>query len=105
MSESKSKREKEEQYFQQKEMEKRKKLREKLDQEREEQKKQHLKEAHYMKCPKCGHDLEEICYMDVMVDKCTGCKGIYLDAGELELLLGGSEKKGFISRFLGSVNK
>lgn len=43
-----------------------------------------LQELHYMNCPKCGMKLVEIDYKDIKVDKCTGCDGIWLDAGELD---------------------
>jgi len=37
---------------------------------------------------------------EVEIDYCTGCNGIWLDAGELELLLGNGEKtRGFIKSF------
>ena len=98
-----TKREKEEQYFAEQELKRRKALREKLAKEKEEMKKQHAKEASWMKCPKCGGGLEEKCYEDVEIDVCGGCKGIWLDAGELELLLEGRKAKGFISKFMGSM--
>jgi uncharacterized protein len=44
------------------------------------------KERHYMKCPKCGMNLVEIDYNKIKVDKCSECEGIWLDAGELELV-------------------
>lgn len=103
--ESKSKREKEEQYFAEQEQLKRKKLREELSQRREEMKAEGRKNAHWMKCPKCGHDLEEKKFHDVMIDQCQSCKGIYLDAGELELLLEGGKAKGFFSKFMSSVKQ
>ena len=99
----KTKREKEEQYFAEQELKKRKELREKLSKERDVAKKGHLKDTHWMKCPKCGHDLEEKAYEDVMIDECDNCKGIWLDHGELELLLDGRKAKGFLAKFLSSV--
>lgn len=45
------------------------------------------RELHFMKCPKCGNDLEEIEFKDIMVDRCTGCRGVWLDAGELKTIL------------------
>ena len=42
--------------------------------------------AHYMKCPRCGGELQEIEHHDVKIDQCTECKGVWLDAGEIELL-------------------
>ncbi len=45
------------------------------------------RELHYMKCPKCGLDLNEIDFRGIKVDKCFSCDGIYLDKGELEAIL------------------
>lgn len=41
---------------------------------------------HFMKCPKCGADLQEQTLKQVKVDVCPECKGLWLDAGELELV-------------------
>ena len=43
-----------------------------------------LKAAHFMKCPKCGHDMKEEKLESVCVERCTHCEGIFFDAGELE---------------------
>lgn len=43
-----------------------------------------IRELHYLKCPKCGMDMIEIDYKDIKVDKCPGCDGVWLDAGEME---------------------
>jgi len=45
-----------------------------------------LKEAHFMKCPKCGHDLKAESLDGIEVDRCTFCEGIFFDAGELDQL-------------------
>jgi Zn-finger nucleic acid-binding protein len=37
-----------------------------------------------MKCPKCGEGLKERSFQKIVIDQCTGCNGIWLDAGELE---------------------
>ena len=49
-----------------------------------------------MKCPHCiDEELIAIETEQVEVDYCTECKGIWLDSGELELLLGnGQSSKG-----------
>jgi hypothetical protein len=45
-----------------------------------------------MNCPHCSDEvLIAIEHNEVEVDYCVGCKGIWLDAGELELLLGDAE--------------
>ena len=42
-----------------------------------------LRELHWLKCPKCGHDMTVIDMDGVEVDRCTRCEGIFLDKGEL----------------------
>ena len=76
--------EKEEEYFFRLEFEKRKKDEEKKLALLNEQEKNRLKELHFMCCPKCGHKLIEINYINIEVDKCSHCDGVWLDAGELE---------------------
>jgi len=39
-----------------------------------------------MQCPKCGMQLVEIDYRGIKIDKCTACDGVWLDAGELEMV-------------------
>ena len=37
-------------------------------------------------CPKCGSDMRAYERNGVTIDQCTGCRGIFLDRGELERL-------------------
>lgn len=76
--------EKEDEYFFRLEFEKRKKAEEEKLALINEQEKLKLKELHYMHCPKCGQGLIEINYKEIIVDKCSHCDGVWLDAGELE---------------------
>jgi len=46
-----------------------------------------------MNCPACKEPMIVLELEGVEIDHCVSCGGIWLDAGELELLLGGSEKK------------
>ncbi|MGB5246092.1 MAG: MFS transporter, partial [Woeseia sp.] len=39
-----------------------------------------------MRCPKCRTDMEQIDYEGTEIDRCTYCQGLWLDAGEAELL-------------------
>jgi uncharacterized protein len=78
----------EEEYFAKEDLEKVKEIRAKLDAERAQAAKDHLRETHWMRCPKCGHELRETNVRDVAVDVCTHCRGVFLDKGELELLVG-----------------
>lgn len=40
-----------------------------------------------MNCPKCDSAMRSYERNGITVDQCTGCKGIFLDRGELEHLL------------------
>lgn len=63
-----------------------------------------LKELHWMKCPKCGHDLKVQSLEGVDIDRCTFCEGFFVDAGELEQLFlkkGVGQRQSFMRRLLG----
>ncbi len=79
--------EKEEGYFKEQEIKKLKKLEQETDARKKEDEAQRLKELHWMCCPKCGQQLKEIIHEEVALDKCESCEGIWLDKGELELLI------------------
>lgn len=59
-----------------------KELRARLDAERLVQERQ----AHYMKCPKCGADLVEKEVANVKLDTCPDCHGLWIDQGEIDLI-------------------
>jgi len=44
------------------------------------------RKSHYMRCPKCGGTLGERDFEHVKVDVCAECRGIWFDAGEIEML-------------------
>lgn len=72
----------EDEYFLKQDAELIKDLRAKLDAERDAAE----RKAHYMKCPKCGSDLTETAIQQIKVDVCGQCRGMWLDAGELEMI-------------------
>lgn len=78
--------EKEAEFIARMEFEKRKKIEEEKHIKLKEEEKNKLKELHNMRCPKCGMELIEIDYKEIKVDKCSECAGIWLDAGELEVV-------------------
>ena len=87
-------------YFAQKDRELIARLREKDQQELE----QAILELCYMRCPKCGRKLEETIYQKVCIDRCTGCGGVWLDTGELDILAPEEHKSwlgGLLSRTTG----
>ena len=69
----------EDEYFVKKERELLEKLRAKQAEAKETEKK-----TPSMACPKCGEPLKERSFQKIVIDQCTGCNGIWLDAGELE---------------------
>lgn len=74
----------EEEYFARIEIERRKKLEVERVATLAEAEKQKLKDLHYMRCPKCGMELNEIEFKEIRIDKCLQCDGVWLDAGELD---------------------
>ena len=46
-----------------------------------------LRAEHWLKCPKCGHDMETVTLKGIEVENCTFCKGVYFDRDEIESLL------------------
>jgi uncharacterized protein len=84
------------------------KAREKREAERRkretEEQRARLKELHWMKCPKCGHDLTTETLQEIEIDRCSFCEGLFVDAGELELLFlkkGVGQRQNFMRRLLG----
>lgn len=43
--------------------------------------------APLLTCPKCGGELATYSLLDVVLDRCRRCDGIWLDRGELETIL------------------
>lgn len=95
--------EKEEEYIARMEFERRKKLEAEKQVKLIEEEKKKLKELHFMHCPKCGMGLVEIDYKSIRVDKCSGCEGIWLDAGELESI--SNLEQGSFKKFFGVFRK
>jgi acetyl-CoA carboxylase beta subunit len=84
--------EKEEEFFKRQEMDRLRKLARAKEDQLKEKEREDEKKRHWMKCPKCGMDLTEIEFRKIRVDKCFSCEGVYLDRGELELLLKTEDK-------------
>ena len=61
-----------------------------------------LKALHFMRCPKCGHEMREEDLAGVKVDRCSHCEGIYFGAGELDLVMLKKEedRKGFFRKLV-----
>jgi len=89
--------EKEEEYFKRRELAKLRKMREQAALEMAEDERRRAKELHFMRCPKCGMELEEIDYRGVLVDACFSCGGMFFDKGEVEKIIE-AEDAGVLAR-------
>lgn len=61
------------------------------------------RKEHFNKCPKCGADLKEQEFKHVKIDVCPDCRGMWLDAGELEMIT--RVKDSAVSGFLKDIFK
>ena len=85
----------EEEYFAREEIEKKRKLALEQSQSLAAQQREDLKKLHFMKCPKCGMDLQTLTRGRVEIDTCFNCQGVWLDAGELDQVISqGGEHSG-----------
>jgi len=75
-----------------------KELIERLRAKQEREAHQSVQRTCHMRCPKCGEPLKERSFHKILVDQCTGCGGIWLDAGELEEVAG-REKGSWLGKF------
>ena len=93
----------EDEYFAREDIEKKRKLAYQQAHVMAEQQKEALRTLHYMKCPKCGHDLQAKSLLGVEVEQCTFCEGVYLDARELDALVRKqrSDARGIVRTLLG----
>lgn len=76
--------------------------------EKEERKKQNddeLKKLHWLKCLKCGHDMNQVNIKSIEVDKCSNCEGVFFDPGELDelMLIENHKKKSFFQKLVEPV--
>jgi Zn-finger nucleic acid-binding protein len=72
----------EDEYFVKQDAELLKEMRAKLDAERAKAERTQAP----MKCPRCGVELQERQFHHAVVDVCPKCSGMWLDAGEVEII-------------------
>lgn len=89
----------EEEYFAREEAEKLHRLHTERLKAMDEQAKEEQKKLHWMKCPKCGYDLETIEWRDVEIERCYHCHAVVLDDGELEKLTGTDNPESLLKSF------
>jgi hypothetical protein len=84
----------EDEYFVKKERE----LLAKLKAKGEAEAKESLQNTCHMRCPKCGEPLKARSFQKIEIDQCTGCNGIWLDAGEIDQVAG-KEESSWLGKF------
>lgn len=77
----------EEEYFAREEIETKRRLALEQAHLMHEREREERRKLHYMKCPKCGLDLQPLERGRIQVDTCFNCHGVWLDAGELDALI------------------
>ncbi len=60
------------------------------------------RKSHFLKCPKCGAGLTSETFHGVQIERCPDDGGIWLDAGEIDLLMK-QEDPGILRRVFGDV--
>lgn len=87
----------EEDFIAKEEIEKRHKLAVELRAKQQKADADALRKAHFMRCPKCGQELQTIRFRELDVDRCFHCQGTWLDATELEKLAGKEASHGLLN--------
>lgn len=76
----------EERFFYERDQELVRELRLSADRERNKQKRAEEKKLHWMRCPRCGGEMQERSYALLKMEVCSRCHGVFFDAGELSIL-------------------
>lgn len=76
----------EQEYFARQELERRRQAAKELEAKLQVEERERLKDLHWMHCPKCGMQLAELEFRGAKIDQCSSCDGIWLDAGELDIV-------------------
>jgi Zn-finger nucleic acid-binding protein len=90
----------EDEYFVREDAEKKRRLALQAKKELEAAELKRLRDLHFMHCPKCGMQMQEVKLRGVDVDVCFACNGIFLDQRELEHLTDRQESHGVMSAIL-----
>jgi hypothetical protein len=89
----------EDEYFVREDAEKKRRMALQAKKDKEAAELRRLRDLHFMHCPKCGLQMQEMKLRGVDVDVCFSCNGVFLDQGELEKLEK-QESKGVMSSIL-----
>ena len=80
-------------------------LRKKADAERQRMEREQQRELHWMRCPKCGGQMEEIAVEVLRLDRCQSCNGVFFDDGEIAILRQIQTRQDLLSSLLALLGK
>lgn len=96
----------EEEYFAKENAEKLRKLTHERTQALEDERKEELKRLHWMRCPKCGTELQTVRFRGIEIDRCFSCGATVFDGGELEKIgVSDAEQSGKVMRSILNIFK
>ncbi len=87
-------------YFEKLEAEKRARMKAELEEQKKAEALTKRKELHWLKCGKCGADMDTVIFRGVEIEICPDCGAVLLDQGELEQLAG-ADQSGIFSHLKG----
>lgn len=88
----------EDEYFARENAEKLRKLAIEKSKELAEAQREELKNRHWMRCPKCGMELQTVEFRGVEIDRCFNCGVTVFDKGELEKIGVTEDKSGSVMK-------
>ena len=89
----------EDEYFAREDAEKLRKLAHEVKKETQAAEQARLKALHWMRCPKCGMQMNEVKMGGVDVDVCFSCNGLFLDRADLSRIRD-AQHRGVVEEFL-----
>lgn len=89
----------EEDYFRKLDEEAKAKLKARLDAEQAVADRVARRELHFLKCGKCGADMQSQVFRGIQIEVCVECGAVLLDPGELQTLAGADSTAVFSSFF------
>lgn len=94
---------KEEEYFYRINRDLIEKKRSELNSKRNEQESKSAQTIHWMKCPKCGSQMNKMNISGIYAEQCAQCHGIFFDREEFETLLESRIPKSFLKQLLNRI--
>lgn len=64
-------------------------------QETEKADRDRLRQAHWMRCPKCGNEMRTEQFEGIEIERCSVCGGMFFEHGEFQALLMRKQKHRF----------